>query len=604
MAHIALYRRWRPQTFGDIAGQGPIVRTLQNALRENRISHAYLFSGPRGTGKTSAARMLAKAVNCERGPAPEPCNECEACRRMTEGSVVDVIEIDAASNRGVDEIRDLRDKVKYAPTEVRRKVYIIDEVHMLTTEAFNALLKTLEEPPEHAMFILATTEPHRLPATIVSRCQRFDFRRVPLEEQISHLERVCREEGITVEPEGLQMIARLSEGGMRDALSLLDQVASFSGNQVTYENVISVTGGVAAEQFGKLAEALLQKDMGAALESVDGFMQEGKSPDKCMESLLYFFRDLLMIRMIPESSAITERILNPDHYRKTAAGFTADALFRIIDVLNHYQSEMKYSTQPRTLFEVAVLKACSLSDDAEGLAVRIIGETKPSGAEGSSATAADAGELARLQKRMAQMEQQLSKLMERGVAAPAQPSAFSSDGSSLASPSRLAASSGGATSTGGVSLLKGRTKLDRFISQQDSELFRQIKTKWSQVLAQVKDKKITVHAWLVNGTPAAFDQDTLLLAFTSAMHRETTEKPANKQLIEQAMHEVLGHAITLATTMANEWQDALEGGSEAAKKPEAEILRLEPEEPAPREEWVDEAIRLFGEDLVKIKEDQ
>lgn len=187
MAHLALYRAWRPQTFKDMVGQQHIVQTLQNAIRENRLSHAYLFSGPRGTGKTSAAKILAKAVNCEHGPAPEPCNECSQCERITSGSVMDVVEIDAASNRGVEEIRDIRDKVKYSPTEVRRKVYIIDEVHMLTTEAFNALLKTLEEPPGHVMFVLATTEPHKLPPTIISRCQRFDFRRVSLEEQAGRL---------------------------------------------------------------------------------------------------------------------------------------------------------------------------------------------------------------------------------------------------------------------------------------------------------------------------------------------------------------------------------------------------------------------------------
>nr|WP_313789364.1 DNA polymerase III subunit gamma/tau [Paenibacillus larvae] len=212
MAHIALYRTWRSQLFRDVVGQKHITQTLQNSLREQRFTHAYLFSGPRGTGKTSTAKIFAKAVNCMHGPAEEPCNECSACIRITQGAVMDVIEIDAASNRGVEEIRDIRDKVKYAPTEVRYKVYIIDEVHMLTTEAFNALLKTLEEPPEHVIFILATTEPHKLPATIISRCQRFDFRRISLEEQVQRLRFVCKQEGIHVEDEALHYIGRLSDG--------------------------------------------------------------------------------------------------------------------------------------------------------------------------------------------------------------------------------------------------------------------------------------------------------------------------------------------------------------------------------------------------------
>lgn len=580
MAHIALYRTWRPQSFRDVVGQQHIVQTLQNSLREGRLSHAYLFSGPRGTGKTSAAKLLAKAVNCERGPAEEPCNECEACRRITEGSVIDVVEIDAASNRGVEEIRDLRDKVKYAPTEVRRKVYIIDEVHMLTTEAFNALLKTLEEPPAHVMFILATTEPHRLPATIISRCQRFDFRRMPLDEQVAHLERVCREEGIAIEKEAAQYIARLSDGGMRDALSMLDQIASFSGNQVTYATAVSMTGGIASEQFGELARAIKHKDVGQALQTIEKLMQEGKSADKSIESLLYYFRDILMIKSVPEADALTERILDPSAFAEMAAVFTVDEIFAIIDVLNHYQTEMKYSAQPQTLLEVAVMKACFVSSGTAGPALQFAGEQ-----------AADPEEMRQLKMKIAALEQRIDKLVQSGIpAAPGVPAGVTAQASAV-SPVR---------SSSGPALRTSSVKLDGFLKAGDNPLFKQVLNKWTQVLNKVKDTKITVHAWLRDGEPVAYDNDMVLLAFNSAMHRETTEKPANRQLIEQVMSEVLGHPTKLAAVMTKDWKEAKDGAREQAP----EEMRLEQEEPEPaRQEWVDEAIRLFGQDLVHIKED-
>ncbi|MBB6694938.1 DNA polymerase III subunit gamma/tau, partial [Cohnella xylanilytica] len=368
MAHIALYRAWRPQTFRDMVGQQHIVQTLQNAIRENRLSHAYLFSGPRGTGKTSAARLLAKAVNCEKGPTPEPCNECEACKRIAAGAVMDVVEIDAASNRGVEEIRDIRDKVKYAPTEVRRKVYIIDEVHMLTTEAFNALLKTLEEPPGHVMFMLATTEPHRLPPTIVSRCQRFEFRRVSLEEQAAWLRDICRKEGIEAEDEALVYIARLSDGGMRDALSLLDQISSFSGGQVTLAGAVEATGGLPAEQMGRLAAAVRDADAAAVLAEVDEMMRAGKSADKCLEQLMHYFRDLLLAQLAPQAAASAGRVADPAELRSAAQSFGRERLFSIIDLLNRYQSEMKYAAHPQTMFEIALLKLCSAGSGSEAAA--------------------------------------------------------------------------------------------------------------------------------------------------------------------------------------------------------------------------------------------
>src|SRR5690606_30239396 len=337
------------------------TKTLKNAIHLQKLSHAYLFTGPRGTGKTTSARIIAKAINCERAPVDEPCNQCETCKSIADGSSPDVIEIDAASHRGIDNIRDLRDKVKYAPSQAKMKVYIIDEVHMLTTEAFNALLKTLEEPPGHVMFILATTEPHKLPATILSRCQRFDFRRVSLDEQISRIQYICSQEGVTAQPEAIQYIARLSDGGMRDALSVLDQIIAYTGNDIRYDAVLAITGGIGIEQFGRLAAAIAARDVADCLGQIEAFMHEGRSAEKCMENLILYFRDVLMLKLVPDAQGLTDRILDSDQASQWMNHFSAEQLFQMIDVLNHYQTEMKYSAQPQTMLEVAVMKICTTS---------------------------------------------------------------------------------------------------------------------------------------------------------------------------------------------------------------------------------------------------
>lgn len=596
MEHIALYRAWRPQSFQDMVGQQHIIRTLQNAIREQRLSHAYLFSGPRGTGKTTTAKVLAKAVNCEKGPAPEPCNECDACRRITAGAVMDVLEIDAASNRGVEEIRDLREKVKYAPTEVRQKVYIIDEVHMLTTEAFNALLKTLEEPPPHVMFILATTEPHRLPATVISRCQRFDFRRVSLEEQSQRLRTICEQEGITAEEEAIEYIARLSDGGMRDALSILDQISSFSNGHVSYQQVLDMTGGIPSRQFAELAKTILEDDVGGMLQMIEGFMQEGKSADKCMENLLYYFRDLLMIKMVPEADKLTERVLDAQDFREMAREFSKGQLFRIIDTLNHYQTEMKYAAQPQTLFEVALLKLCSLPKQEGALQGQEPVTHTADGAAASHAAASgvSASEVLQLKNRLAELERKLEQALQGGLAASGAGSADRSTNAGARAGSRTPAP----RLSSPAKLPAG---LEHYISQRNSQEFMAVQGKWNQILQAVKDEKVTIHAWFVNGEPVSVSEDAVLVAFKNDIHRETTEKPANKQLIERVMERCLGRPCRLVTMMLKDWNEAVQGAAETPKEP----FELEP--PAEdgggsKEPWVDEALQLFGDDLVVIKE--
>ncbi|MEV5026336.1 DNA polymerase III subunit gamma/tau [Paenibacillus sp. LPE1-1-1.1] len=595
MSHIALYRAWRPQTFRDMVGQQHIIQTLQNSIREQRVSHAYLFNGPRGTGKTSAAKILAKAVNCERGPAEEPCNECDACIGITAGHIMDVIEIDAASNRGIDEIRDIRDKVRYAPSEVRFKVYIIDEVHMLTAEAFNALLKTLEEPPGHVIFILATTEPHKLPATIISRCQRFDFRQVSLEEQTEHLLKICLEEGIEAEKDAIAYIARLSEGGMRDAISLLEQVSAFAGNRITLEAAVDVTGGMAADHFYQLAEAVKDRNVSAIMPLVESLMQAGKSADKCMENLIYYFRDLLVMKLAPQGGAVTERIVDPERFKMMAEAFTPARLFAMIDTLNRYQVELKHASQPQTLFEVALMKLCTLGDEqpANGAA--------SANAASSPSSGAQSAEVGRLRQQVEALERKLEQAIQNGVAGGGQTSSDNAASKQAARTNAVRTSFGG---SGGIA--RSAVKLDPYLATAGSPEFNQVRMKWNDVLQGVKDAKITVHAWLKDGEPVASADDAILVAFKNTMHRETTEKPANRDIIEKVMHDVLGGQFRIVTVMMKDWQAAAQGASEQ----KSETLQLEPESSnapnAPqtpsRPVWVEEAVKLFGEDLVVVKD--
>ncbi len=596
MARMALYRAWRSQTFEDVIGQQHITQTLQNSIREGRLSHAYLFNGPRGTGKTSTAKILSKAVNCERGPSPEPCNECDACRRITSGACIDVSEFDAASNRGVEEIRDIRDKVKYAPTEVRYKVYIIDEVHMLTTEAFNALLKTLEEPPEHVLFILATTEPHKVPATILSRCQRFDFRRITPVEQAGRMRRICEAEGIEADEEALALIARLSDGGMRDALSLLDQATSFATGRVTADEVLAMTGGVAGEQYGLLAEAVAKQDVGFVLDFVDKLMRDGKSADKCLEGFLSYLRDLLLVKLVPGSNAVTDRLAPAERERLSAvaAAFANDRLFQMIDTVNGYLGEMKYAAMPQTMLEVALLKLCAPGPGAAAAA--------PSGAAsaaagGVAAAASSGAELSGLSAELRRLAARVERLESR-PAAPA-------DGGGSAGGSAPAAAPKPAPPP--PKPMKTPAALQPFLASRESEPYRLAMREWPAVLQRVKERKITVHAWLVDGEPVSATEDVVLVAFKNTFHRDTTEKPANKELIESAMAEVFGRPLRLATMLLKDWKAAEESAAGTSAPPE--VLELTPDDGAEgeggkkyKEDWINEAIDVFGEGLVVVKE--
>jgi DNA polymerase III subunit gamma/tau len=356
LTYQAFYRVYRPQSFREMSGQTHVKRTLQNALLASKTTHAYLFSGPRGTGKTSTAKIFAKALNCEKAPASEPCNECATCVSITEGSHTDVIEFDAASNSRVEEMRDIIEKVRFAPADARFKVYIIDEVHMLSTSAFNALLKTLEEPPEHAVFILATTEPHKLPATIISRCQRFDFKRLSSIDIVERMKVVLEDIQMGYDEQALKVIAQAAAGGMRDALSLLDQVVSFSNDTVQLGDVLLVTGSVSQDAFYDITQALKEKDVANVLGIVENLIADGKEPLRLTEDFITFFRDLLLIQTDNTLEELLEFISPDEKYVQLAKEYDADTLYGYIDILAKTQQEMRFSHHTKIYLETALLK--------------------------------------------------------------------------------------------------------------------------------------------------------------------------------------------------------------------------------------------------------
>ncbi|MEE0327661.1 MAG: DNA polymerase III subunit gamma/tau, partial [Phascolarctobacterium succinatutens] len=356
MAYVALYRQWRPQDFNALVGQKAVKTTLKNALASGKIAHAYLFSGPRGTGKTSMARILAKALNCEQGPTAEPCGQCSNCQRIVQGTSLDVIEIDAASNTSVDNIRDLREQVAFTPAESRYKVYIIDEVHMLSTGAFNALLKTLEEPPAHAVFILATTDPQKVPATIQSRCQRFEFRRVTVDEIAEHLAMVAAGSGIEADADALRLIAIQAEGGMRDALSLLDQCGVMA-KRVTVATVREVLGIVGREAMHELTEAIGRRQLPQALATLNLLLEQGKDVKQVLTELIEYLRALVLYLAVPDYEEIyltdTKEAL-----AELAPLFGRDRLLAAEERLHSAIQELRGSMRPRITAELCLLDLC------------------------------------------------------------------------------------------------------------------------------------------------------------------------------------------------------------------------------------------------------
>lgn len=358
MSYTALYRKFRPSTFDEVKGQDHIVQTLKNQIGADRIGHAYLFCGTRGTGKTSVAKIFAKAVNCEHPVNGSPCNECDVCRGINTGSSMNVIEIDAASNNGVDNIRQIRDEIQYTPSSGKYTVYIIDEVHMLSIGAFNALLKTLEEPPSYVLFILATTEPHKIPITILSRCQRYDFKRISIDTIVGRLMELMEKENIDVEEKAIRYVAKAADGSMRDALSLLDQcIAFYLGQKLTYENVLEVLGAVDNEIFSRLTRSIIEGDVVSCIHLLDEMVMQGRELGQFVNDFIWYLRNLMLIKTSENAAdmidASAERIQS---LKEEAEMVDTDVIMRYIRIFSELSGQIKYSSQKRVLIEIAFIK--------------------------------------------------------------------------------------------------------------------------------------------------------------------------------------------------------------------------------------------------------
>jgi DNA polymerase-3 subunit gamma/tau len=405
MAYQALYRVWRSQRFDDLVGQEAITKTLKNAIQQQKTSHAYLFTGPRGTGKTSAAKIFAKAINCPNSVDGEPCNECEMCRSITEGRQEDVIEIDAASNNGVEEIRFIRDRANYAPTTAKYKVYIIDEVHMLSTGAFNALLKTLEEPKEHVIFVLATTEPHKIPATIISRTQRFDFKRIDVQAIIGRMAYILEQSNQPYEEQALSVIARAAEGGMRDALSILDQAISFSNEKITLEDALAVTGSLTTEMMDSFIGACLEQNVSGALEVLENILSEGKEARRLTEDLLLYCRDLLIYQQAPKLMENRAAYLT-DTFKQLAEATASERLYAMIKILSDTQNEIRFTNHANVYLEVATVKLATPQTNTEtAAAAQSVGQVST-----GTTQPAEQAEVAALKSQLQKLQNEFQQL--------------------------------------------------------------------------------------------------------------------------------------------------------------------------------------------------
>ncbi|MCQ6277499.1 DNA polymerase III subunit gamma/tau [Bacillus sp. V3B] len=568
MSYQALYRVWRPQNFIDVVGQGHVTKTLQNALLQDKISHAYLFSGPRGTGKTSAAKILAKAVNCERAPIDEPCNECPSCQGITDGSISDVIEIDAASNNGVEEIRDIRDKVKYAPSSVKYKVYIVDEVHMLSIGAFNALLKTLEEPPKHVIFILATTEPHKIPLTIISRCQRFDFKRITAKDIVGRMELIAKETGVEYEENSLQVLARAAEGGMRDALSLLDQAISFGKEKVTIEDALTVTGAVSQVFLLRLAKAIKDHDVVSGLESLEELLFQGKDPTRFIEDLILFYRDLLLYKAAPNLEESLERVMLDEEFRSLAIDISPEEIYQLINLLSKTQQEMRWTNHPKIFLEVAIVKLCQLESSS-------VMNQQPEGDN--------------LKQRIIQLENEISELKQQGITVTEEAQVQTKV---QKKPPR--------TTRKGFQASVG--KINEILKQATKQDLIAIKGRWAEMIELLTSNQMRSQAALLKeAEPVAASNQAFVIKFKYEIHCQMAmDNVKFVEAISTILNNLIGKKMQVTGVPEEQWgkiRETFLNSSQQADHGEDAEFNEPGEDPL-----IAEAKMLFGADLIEIKD--
>ena len=606
MSYQALYRVWRPQRFDDMVGQQVVTRTLKDAIITHQISHAYLFAGPRGTGKTSAAKIFAKAVNCHHSQDGEPCNECDTCKAITNGQLNDVIEIDAASNNGVEEIRDIRDKAKYAPTQADYKVYIIDEVHMLSTGAFNALLKTLEEPPANVIFILATTEPHKIPLTIISRVQRFDFRRISATDSFERMKYILDQKKVEYDEKALWVIANAAEGGMRDALSILDQVLSFSDNQVKLDDALLVTGSVTKQLLKKYFLEVCQNQSASALETMKQILGEGKDGQRFIEDLISFIRDVLLYQESPDLIKVESTGLKDEDFTELSKAASSTTLYRMIDDLNNIQMEMRFTTHPDVYLEVLTVKLSQPEADQPVASV-----SKPTQANQE----ANQAEVNKLQAQIQALQQTVKELQQQ-EAPTVKPVAKSSSKAVKGQP-RVKSRSNRVNLHQIYPVLGAATRQD----------LAKMKELWGDMLNMLS---VPQRSLLHVSQPVAASPDGIIVAFDYAfLFQQATDDQALIQAMEDGLQRLSGDQRRVVFVPKDQWPQIRKeyiqshglgkGASRStgdnpqlttasAEAPAEEPVSTAPaavQEPQPKadeqKDLVTTAQELFGSDIVKVE---